>query len=153
MARIIRGLSIIAAPVRVINATKIYFREFVNYIYSSGAGVLKLVAGTLVEIGSAGARCTIEEDLDFTVVGKFIGIKHGTNARGGTATLVGGTVTVSTTEVTASSNIWVGHITFGGTTGHLSTPTASIVAGTSFVILSSSALDTSTVKWMIIEPT
>jgi hypothetical protein len=68
----------------------------------------------------------------------------------GTATLVAGTVTVATTAVTAASKIFVTVNTPGGTPGFISVPTASIVAGTSFVINSSNAADTSTINWWII---
>lgn len=68
----------------------------------------------------------------------------------GTATLSAGTVTVSSTAVTASSKIFVTVNTPGGTQGFLSVPTASIVAGSSFVINSSSATETSTVNWLIV---
>ena len=67
----------------------------------------------------------------------------------GTATLVAGTVTVNTGSVLASSYIFVSRNTPGGTEGHLSAPVASIVANTSFVINSSSAADTSTVNWFL----
>lgn len=67
----------------------------------------------------------------------------------GTATLVGGTVTVSTTVVAAGTRIFVSANTPGGVSGILSAPIASIVAGTSFVINSSSAADTSTVNWSL----
>jgi hypothetical protein len=68
----------------------------------------------------------------------------------GKATLVGGTVTVATTAVTANSRILVTRNTPGGTVGDLSVPDASYVAGTSFVINSASGTDTSTVNWFII---
>lgn len=68
----------------------------------------------------------------------------------GTTTLVGGTKTVSASSVTTTSKIFVSCNTPGGTQGFLSAPTASIVQGVSFVINSSSALDTSTVNWVII---
>ncbi len=68
----------------------------------------------------------------------------------GTATLVGGTVTVNTTAVAAGSQIFVSRNTPGGTSGFLSAPVASIVAATSFVINSSAGADTSTVNWWII---
>lgn len=68
----------------------------------------------------------------------------------GTATLVGGTVTVSTTAVGASSKIFLSRNTTGGTLGDLSAPVGSIVAATSFVINSSSGSETSTVNWMIV---
>lgn len=66
----------------------------------------------------------------------------------GTATLVGGTVTVSAAEVLAGDTIAVTRTTLGGTAGHLSV--GSIVAGTSFVVTSSSGTDTSTALWEIV---
>jgi len=68
----------------------------------------------------------------------------------GTATLAGGTIVVATTAVTASSLIFVSRNTAAGTTGELSAPEASIVAGTSFTIDSTSGTDTSTVNYWII---
>jgi hypothetical protein len=78
------------------------------------------------------------------------GLKVPTGAAGiaGTATLVAGTVTISTTAVTASSVILVSYKTLGGTTGTLSIGT--VTAGSSFVISSSSATDTSVVSWWIV---
>lgn len=70
-----------------------------------------------------------------------------TGASSGRAVLVAGTVTVSTAEVLASDNITLSRDVAGGTLGHLSIGT--ITAGTSFVINSSSATDTSTVYWEI----
>lgn len=68
----------------------------------------------------------------------------------GTATLVGGTVAVSESRVTASSVILLTCQTPGGTPGWLQVSTRT--AGTSFTILSSSGTDTSTVGWLLIEP-
>lgn len=82
--------------------------------------------------------------------GGKIKVATGTNASVGTATLVAGTVTVNTTAVAAGSLIFVSRNTPGGTTGSLSAPSASIVAGTSFVINSSSNTETSTVNWWIV---
>ncbi|GAC1576973.1 MAG: hypothetical protein NVS3B7_10110 [Candidatus Elarobacter sp.] len=71
----------------------------------------------------------------------------------GTATLVAGTVTVSgATSLAAGSLVLLSVRTVGGTVGFLSAPSASFVAGTSFVINSSSATDTSVVSWMIVNP-
>lgn len=82
--------------------------------------------------------------------GKII-LPTGTNASiGVSSAMTAGTITVSTTAVTASSKIFLTYNTIGGTPGFLSAPTASIVAGTSFVINSSSGTDTSTVNWWII---
>jgi hypothetical protein len=74
----------------------------------------------------------------------------GTGAAGvvGTAVLVAGTVTVATTQVTASSVILLSPKTLGGTPGTLSVGT--ITPGTSFVINSSSGADTSTISFLII---
>jgi len=69
----------------------------------------------------------------------------------GTATLIGGTKTVSTTAVKTGSRIFISRNTPGGTVGHLSAPAASITNGVSFVINSSSGTDTSTVNWWVIQ--
>lgn len=67
----------------------------------------------------------------------------------GSGTLVGGTVTISTTVVTASSKIFLtGTWTSSTSTGSLSANT--IVAGTSFKVNSSNILDTETFNWLII---
>lgn len=65
----------------------------------------------------------------------------------GRATLVAGTVTVNTGEVIAGDNILLSRIVAGGTPGELSVGTTT--PGTSFVINSSSASDTSTIYWRI----
>lgn len=71
-------------------------------------------------------------------------------ARMGRATLVSGGATVSTTAVTAGSNIFMCVQVPGGSVG---TPrVASRIAGTSFTIASSQGTDTSTVAWLIVEP-
>jgi hypothetical protein len=71
-----------------------------------------------------------------------------TNAIVGTATLAIGTVTVATTAVTAASIILASHKVVSGTQGILRTDT--ITAGVSFTIESSSATDTSSVNWLVI---
>lgn len=82
--------------------------------------------------------------------GGGLSIKEGSDAMLGTATLVAGTVTVSTAAVTANSRIFVFVQTPGGTQGHLSIGT--VTASTSFVINSTSGSETSTVAWWIVEP-
>lgn len=79
-----------------------------------------------------------------------LNVKDGSNKRMGLATLVGGTVTVSNTTITASTRVFMSRQTTGGTAGHLSLGT--VVAGTSFVINSSSGTDTSVIAWLLIEP-
>ena len=73
------------------------------------------------------------------------------NASMGLATLVAGTVTVNTARVTATSRIYLSVQTAGGTQGLLRI--SARVAGTSFTITSLSGTETSTVAWLIIEPT
>lgn len=89
-------------------------------------------------------------------------VKAAVNASSGTCALdTSGTVTVTTTAVTATSLIFVMRTLDGGTVGGLYTAkTADIVAGTSFIIRSfvsstagaatAATSDTSTVAWFII---
>jgi hypothetical protein len=79
----------------------------------------------------------------------FLKIREGANGSLGVATLVGGTVTVSNTRVTANSRIFITVKTPGGTQGFLS---YSVSAATSFTITSTSGTETSTVNWFIVEP-
>ncbi len=89
-------------------------------------------------------------DVGPVTAGKGFFCAEGSNAKMGTATLVGGTVTVSTTAVTATSRIFLTIQTNGGTVG---TPYISArVAATSFTITSTSGTDTSTLAWILIEP-
>jgi hypothetical protein len=96
-------------------------------------------------------------DVVISTAGKGLQIKEGSNSKMGTATMVNGTVTVSTTAVTASSRVFLTRQSFlGSTAGSLSVGT--VTAGTSFVIKSyddsgvQSADDDSVVAWMLIEP-
>lgn len=84
-----------------------------------------------------------------STIGKGLQVKTGTNAKVGTAVLVGGTKTVANTSVTANSLILLTSNVDGGTVGFLRV--SAKTAATSFVITSSSVLDTSTVVWMIVE--
>ncbi len=88
-------------------------------------------------------------NLEIATAGNGLQIKGGSNCKVGTATLVAGTATVSNTTVTANSRIFVTSNTDGGTPGWLRV--SAKVNSTSFTITSSSATDTSTVAWMIVE--
>jgi parallel beta-helix repeat protein len=89
-------------------------------------------------------------DGSVVLAGRTVVPATGTGARMGTAVLVGGTVTVNTTAVGAASVVMLTTQTPGGTVG---TPYVSArTAGTSFTITSSSASDTSTVGWRILDP-
>lgn len=88
-------------------------------------------------------------NLSVVEAGKGLEIKSGSNCTTGRATLVGGTVTVSNTKVTANTNIMLTIQTPGGTIG---APYISArVASTSFTITSVSAIDTSVVAWFFVE--
>jgi hypothetical protein len=104
---------------------------------------------TLLGRGAANRLDLTTADLRIATAGRGLMVAEGTNAKMGNVTLVGGTVTVSTTVVTANSRIFLSRATPGGTPGFLS---YTKTAGTSFTINSSSSSDTSSVDWMIVEP-
>lgn len=112
----------------------------------AGINVVPSSSNTLQVAG----RTSIAGNLELSTVGNKILIATGTNASIGQSTLSAGTVTVSTTAVTANSIILAVHVTPSGTQGILSVPSASIVPGVSFVINSTSATDASTVNWWIV---
>lgn len=89
-------------------------------------------------------------DLRIASIGRGLEIAEGSNAKMGLATLVAGTVTVSTTAVAANSRIFLTAQSTGGTAGALRVSARS--AGTSFTITSTSGTDTSTVAWQIVGP-
>lgn len=114
--------------------------------WSSGAGS----ADISLSRGAANRLDLALADLRIATAGRGLKVAEGSNAKMGTAPLVGGTVTVATTAVTATSRIQLTSQADGGTPGWLRV--SNRTAGTSFVITSSSAADTSTVAWLIVEP-
>ena len=92
---------------------------------------------------------TYAGDFKLSTAGKKFFVTEGSNAAMGTSALSAGSVTVSTTAVTANSRIFVTSQADGGTPGWLRITAKT--AGTSFVITSSNASDTSTVAWIIID--
>lgn len=104
---------------------------------------LNLTTGTcLADTGNVGTN----------TVGYGLSVKEGTNAKMGTATLNSTTaVTIATTAVTANSRIFLTIQSPAGST--IGSPYVSArTAGTSFQIKSTGTSDTSTVAWMIVEP-
>lgn len=94
-------------------------------------------------------KLEVAGNVSLTTAGNKLKIATGANASVGTsAAMTAGSITISTTAVTANSQIFLTHATLGGTQGILSVGT--ITAGTSFVINSSNAADTGTVNWLII---
>jgi hypothetical protein len=88
--------------------------------------------------------------LDLLTAGAGLKIREGVNAKMGTATLAAGTVVVNTTAVAANSRVFLCSNADGGTPGFVRVSARS--AGTSFTITSSSGTDTSTVAWIIFDP-
>lgn len=107
-------------------------------------------ATEIVTFAEAGNVSVLLGNLSISTAGKGLNVKEGSNARMGTATLVGGTATVSTTAVTASSRIFLTSNTDGGTPGFVRV--SARTAATNFTITSSSGTDTSTIAWIIFEP-
>jgi hypothetical protein len=79
-------------------------------------------------------------------------VKEGANAKQGIATLVAGTVTVANTSVTANSRIFLTVQSLGTVTKPQAVGVTARTAGTSFVITSFDATDTSVVAYEIFEP-
>ncbi len=111
--------------------------------------------------GSAGLDVSLERtatgilsvsagSFSVTTAGQGLRVKEGSNAKQGVATLAAGTVTVANTSVTASSRIFVGTATPGGTVG--APFVSSVTPGTGFTIKSTSSTDTSVVAYQIFEP-
>lgn len=109
---------------------------------NANGGSITLTPGTGVGTGTPGN----------IVLAGHVTVPTGAAGLAGTATLNLGTVTVNTTSVTASSIIMVCYNTPQvAVTGILSVPVASITPGTSFVINSTDATDsTSTVNWFFL---
>lgn len=125
---------------------------------SNGASGIGVKFGNFLSFTTVGSKIAAfysdnlsTEKLAVSKDGKLVYPSSGAADVRGTATLVGGTVTVNTTAVEAGDLIFVSRNTAGGTVGHLNAPTSTITAATSFVINSSSGTDTSTVNWWIVK--
>lgn len=77
-------------------------------------------------------------------------VSSGTNGISGTIVLAG-PITVSTNKITADSFVLLTRFGSSGTNGHLNY--SNVVPGVSFDITSSAPLDTSTIKWLIVNQT
>lgn len=87
--------------------------------------------------------------VEITTAGVQLKSKEGTNSLSGVATLVGGTVTVSNANITASSRIFLTGQNSSGTPGDLYVSARS--NGVSFTITSTSGTDTRQVAYFIVE--
>lgn len=117
-----------------------------SHAWSSGSAA----ADVTLSRGAANRLDVLTADLRIGTAGRGLRVAEGSNAKMGTATLVAGAATASTTAVTANSRIFLTCQTPGGTPGFLRV--SARTAGTSFTITSSSGTDTSVVAWMIVEP-
>lgn len=133
---------------RVVGDTLTRFLVDAAGLHAWGTGAL--AADVTLGRGAANRLDLLTADLRIGTAGRGLRVAEGSNAKMGTAVLVGGTLVVSTTAVTANSRIFLTCQTPGGTPGFLRV--SARTAGTSFTILSSSGTDTSTVAWMIVEP-
>lgn len=131
-------------------ATQSVFNTVSTNVSAFGAATTLTIGATTGTATIRNATLNINGDLKLPTVGTGIYVKEGTNATMGSATLVGGTVVVSTTKVTANSRIFLTNNVNGGTLGSISV--SARTAGTSFTISSTNVLDTSTIAWVIIEP-
>lgn len=98
-------------------------------------------------------RITYTGDFQGSVAGKGLQIKEGSNARMGVSVLNGGSpasVVVNNTSVTANTRIFLTGNADGGTVGFVRV--SARTAATSFTITSSANGDTSTVAWLLVEP-
>lgn len=104
------------------------------------------------DAGSTLASVTAAGDIQTNIAGAGYYCKQGTNATFGQATLVGGTVVVNTTKVTANTAIFPTLHTLGGIAVPAAVEPTARVAGTSFTLTSANVLDTSTYDWFFVEP-
>jgi hypothetical protein len=120
----------------------------------SGANALETAGFFAMGSGQSGGAFSIfgnaVNSLKLGSAGGGVAITEGANARMGVSTLVGGTVVVANTSVTATTRIFLMCQTPGGTPGFLRV--SARTAATSFTILSSSGTDTSVVAWLLVEP-
>jgi hypothetical protein len=127
-----------------------FFGEASLGFYRSTVGVMTAQVGGADKLSISATALSSASNVAVTTAGQGFQVKEGSNAKMGTAVLVGGTVTVANTSVTASSRIFLTADAPGGTLG--SVYVSARTAGTSFTITSTSAIDTSTVAWIIFEP-
>lgn len=123
-----------------------------NIILATGQGTIRYqFDGTDTNIPTDGGKLKLASSLELNTLGKSIGIKTGSNAKAGVATLVSGTVTVSTTAVATASMIFLTIQSLGTVSVPKPIAVTARVNATSFTITSSDATDTSVVAWWIVD--
>lgn len=137
----------IAAPTKTATGTSVT-HTVDSTVYIGGAPTQSgsLTIGTAYALNVA-AGTTLLQALRMGVAAP-LSIVSGTNQRAGDCTLTGGAVTVNNTTVTANTRVIYAPKTAGGTLGNYS---YTVSAATSFTITSSSAIDTSTLSYFLVE--
>jgi hypothetical protein len=127
----------------------------INYSAVAGTSYNPSSETAYFGISSTGTISAEVGHININTIGKTLGIAAGTNGMCGTCILVGGTVTVANTSITANSRIFVSvHAAAGTAYGRLSTTR---VVATSFTVNSQKADttletgDTSTIAYVIFE--
>lgn len=114
---------------------------------TAGTGLVATTGGVTATAGDVTAT---NGHVIIGTAGKGLQVKTGSNAKAGTGVANGTTaVVISTTAVTANSLIFLGYNTPAGTPAPVYV--SAVTPGTSFSV-KSSASDTSTFAWMIVEP-
>lgn len=123
-----------------------------NGLYLPGTNNPAISANSTKVLDCISTAARVTGNLSLTTAGNKLLIKEGTNAAMGASTLVGGTVTVNNTLVSASSRIFLTVQSLGTVAAPKAVAVTARTAGTSFTITSADATDTSVVAWHIVEP-
>ncbi len=130
------------------NAVNGYLTAADHTTYSGYAATIALKANAAAPVFTGSVNASTGSVL-ISTIGQGLAVKTGANAKIGQAVMVGGTILVANTSVTANSRIFLTIQIPGGVVGAVYI--AAKVVGTSFTITSTSAADTSTVAWHIVE--
>jgi len=130
----------------VIKATQFAGGTFRPLVLQAGSGgSTKITINTTAVVG-----VQLQGNLALTQAGRGLQIKTGTNQMAGTATLVGGTVTIANANVTANTVCLMTVKTLGTVTAPQALR-AVATAGVNVVITSADPTDTSVVQYMLLE--
>lgn len=121
------------------------------YIGGAPTASTNTTIGTAYALNVAAGDSAFGGNIIATTVGKGLQVKGGTNAKIGSGTLTAGTVTISTTAVTANSRIFLTDTSTGSLVNVGSLVVSTKTVGSGFVVTSTNTLDASTFDWMIVE--
>lgn len=127
--------------VRVDDSASAGIENYLNRL-AIGTSNKKVSGNALLEVNGG--------EISITSAGNGLGIKEQNgNAKLGQYPLTAGAATVPNSALTATSRVFVAVNIPGGTPGFLTV--TNIIPGVSFDVISSSALDTSVISWLVIE--